>query len=93
MEGLEPAGEGVGSGGAGTEEALATMNERGTAVGFSDTKEKEGVGNEEPEMEPEILEPAPAPEEAPVEAALAEGVEAEGEVVEVDAAALAGRMS
>ena len=48
------------------------MDERGTALGFSDTKEKEGVGpvgvgNKEPVTEaPETLEPAGtvAPEEA-----------------------------
>jgi len=78
-EGLDPAGDREGVGGTGKEEAPATMYERGTAVGFCDTKEKEGVGRPETE-EPETLEPETL---APEEAAEPEGVEAaEGALVE-----------
>jgi hypothetical protein len=77
-------------GGRMAEVALATMDEMGTAVGFCDAKEKEGVGNEEfvvaavPEtLEPEITE---APEEVEVpevpEAVEGAGVEETAEVDE-----------
>jgi hypothetical protein len=77
----------------GAEGALTTMDERGTAEGFSDTKEKEGVGpvgvgNKVPVTEaPETLEPAgtEAPEEAAVEAA-AEGLAAAEEAAVLDEA-------
>ena len=71
---------------------MATMDEMGTAVGFADTKEKEGAGNKVPETEaPETLEPAgtEAPEaavEAAVEAAEAEGVGAAEEAAPLDEA-------
>jgi hypothetical protein len=73
LEGLLPAGKGEGIGLTGAEGALTTMDARGTAVGFVDTKEKVGVGpvgvgNRVPVMvAPETLEPAGA--EAPEEAA------------------------
>jgi hypothetical protein len=83
-EGTEPAGKGAGIGLMAAEGALTTMDEMGTAVGFCDAKEKEGVGSVavEPETEePETLEPeTEAPEEAPEEAAeeAAEAVEGVG---------------
>lgn len=88
LEGLEPAGEGLGWGRRGAEEALATMYEMGYAVGFSDTKEKEGVGNEELTAVPETLEPeiTEAPEEVePVPEALEAPEVVEGAAVEVTA--------
>jgi hypothetical protein len=61
------------------EGALTTMEERGTAVGFSDTKEMEGVGPVgvgNREIEPlETLEPVAATETAAEEAAEAEEAE------------------
>lgn len=85
-EGMVPAAKGVGWGGTGAEEALAMMDEMGTAVGFSDTKEKEGVGNEvftAAEVR-EILEPETT--EAPEEVEAAEVAETT-EVVGPDEAA------
>jgi len=49
LEGLVPAGRGVGIKLVAAEGALAMMDEMGTAVGFCDAKEKEGVGNKVPE--------------------------------------------
>ena len=70
---------------------MTTMDERGTAEGFSDTKEKVGVGpvgvgNKLPVTEaPETVEPAgtEAPEEAAVEAAT-EGLVAAEEAAPLD---------
>lgn len=93
LEGLVPAAKGVGIGLTGAEGALTTMDEMGTAVGFSDTREKEGVGpvgvgnwpETEVELEaPETLEPAGA--EAPEEAA--EALEAPEGVVAAEEATL-----
>jgi hypothetical protein len=42
--GFVPAGKAVGSGLYAAEEALATMEDKGTAVGFCDSRVKEGVG-------------------------------------------------
>ena len=44
MLGFAPTGYASGTGLVATGEALTTIAERGTAVGFSDTKVKEGVG-------------------------------------------------
>jgi hypothetical protein len=71
-------------GNTGAEDALATMAEMGTAVGFCDAKEKEGVGNEEFVAEvPVTLEPEMA--EAPEEVEVAEVPEVVGAGVEESA--------
>jgi len=87
LDGLVPAGKGGGIGLSAAEGALTTMDEMGTAVGFCDAKEKEGVGNEEPETEePETLEPGgtEAPEEAPEAVEAAEEVGAAEEAAPLD---------
>jgi hypothetical protein len=93
-EGLVPAGKGEGIGLTGAEGALTTMDARGTAVGFVDIKEKEGVGpvgvgSKVPVMvAPETLEPAgaEAPEEAAEAAEAAAGVAAAEEAAALDEA-------
>ena len=71
---------------------MAAMDERGTALGFCDTKVKEGVGNKVPVTEaPETIEPeTEAAVEAAVEAAgvpeAPEGVEAPEEEATLDEA-------
>jgi len=82
LEGLVPAGKGEGIKLVAAEGALTTMAEIGTAVGFCDAKEKEGVGpvgvgNKVPETE--ALEPGGT--EAPEAAEGAEGAEGAAEEV------------
>jgi hypothetical protein len=81
LEGLVPAGRGVGIKLVAAEGALAMMDEMGTAVGFCDTKEKEGVGNKVPETlaTEEAPDAAGTPEAAVVpEAAVAAAAGAPG---------------
>ena len=57
--GVEPFVAGVGITLVGAEGALKTIEERGTAVGFCDSNEKEGMGKE---VEREVPETAGVPE-------------------------------
>ena len=76
--GVEPFVAGVGITLVGAEGALKTIEERGTAVGFSDANEKEGMGKDV--LARELPETAEEPEVAMVEGVPVE--EAAGEVVE-----------